>query len=593
MTPERWKKLDTLFHEALELQGEARSAFLAAACGDDEQLREDAERLIAAHEREGSFIDSPIYAEAEEQTDDGRKKSPVGRKIGPYQVISLLGRGGMGEVYRALDPRLGREVAIKLLPAAFSTDKDRLRRFEQEARAAGMLNHPNVLTIYDIGAAPQEDGGAPYIVSELLNGKTLGARLREGALPLRRVVDHALQIARGLAAAHEKGIVHRDLKPENLFITKDGRVKILDFGLAKLKTATTGLNAKASTRQSDSTTPGVVMGTVGYMSPEQVRGDEVDHRSDIFAFGAILYEMLTRRRAFQGDSAVEVMNAILKEEPPEISEPTREFIPALVQVVRHCLEKSRDERFQSMADLAFHLDAISASADRDTSAAERARPRSRGWPQSLRRMVVAAVVIVLAGAGVIWQVQRSDKLWENPLANAHIERVTDFPGTENDAAVSPDGKLIVFLSDRDGTFDAWINQVGSGALLNLTKGRFSELAHEEVRTVGFSADGSHVWLRVSQKDATGKDTHDIWLMPTVGGAPRPFLERAVNAAWSQDGRRIVYHEFTPGDPTFITDRNGANPKQIFVEKPGVHCHHHVWSPDGRYIYFVRGFPPNE
>src|SRR5262245_33519916 len=235
MTPERWKKLDALFHEALELHGEARAVHVAKVCGDDEQLREDAERLIVAHEREGSFIDSPIYVEAAEQTDDGRKKSPVGRNIGPYQVISLLGRGGMGEVYRALDPRLGREVAIKLLPAAFSTDKDRLRRFEQEARAAGMLNHPNVLTIYDIGAAPQEDGGAPYIVSELLNGKTLGARLREGALPLRRVVDHALQIARGLAAAHEKGIVHRDLKPENLFITKDGRVKILDFGLAKLK----------------------------------------------------------------------------------------------------------------------------------------------------------------------------------------------------------------------------------------------------------------------------------------------------------------------------------------------------------------------
>src|SRR5262249_6861751 len=533
--------------------------------------------------------------------DDGRKKSPVGRNIGPYQVISLLGRGGMGEVYRALDLRLGREVAIKLLPAAFSTDKDRLRRFEQEARAAGMLNHPNVLTIYDIGAASQEVGGAPYIVSELLNGKTLGARLRDGALPLRRVVDHALQIARGLAAAHEKGIVHRDLKPENLFITGDGRVKILDFGLAKLKTAPTGLNANASTRQSDSTTPGVVMGTVGYMSPEQVRGDEVDHRSDIFAFGAILYEMLAGRRAFQGDSAVEVMNAILKEEPPEISEPTREVLPALDQVVRHCLEKSREERFQSMADLAFHLDAILAAADRETSAAERARPRSREWPQTLRQalrqtlgwMGVAAVVIVLAAAGVIWQVQRTGKVWENPLANAHIERVTDFPGTENDAAVSPDGKFIVFLSDRDGTFDAWINQVGSGGLVNLTKGRFPELAHEEVRTVGFSADGSHIWLRVSHKDATGKDTHDIWLMPTVGGAPRPFLERAVHVAWAPDGQRIVYHEFTPGDPTFVSDRNGANPKQIFVEKPGVHCHHHVWSPDGRYIYFVRGFPPNE
>src|SRR5262249_25467003 len=332
----------------------------------------------------------------------------------------------------------------------------------------------------------------------------------------RRVVDYSLQIARGLAAAHEKGIVHRDLKPENIFVTKDGRVKILDFGLAKLKPAPTGLDASASTRQSGATTPGVVMGTVGYMSPEQVSGEEVDHRADIFAFGAILYEMLTGRRAFQGNSAVEVMNTILKEEPPDILEAAREVPPALVGIVRHCLEKSREDRFQSMADLAFHLDAISAAADRETSAAERAQQRSRGRRQASRQasrwMVVAAAGILLAAAGAIWFVQRSDKLWENPLANAHIERVTDFPGTETDAALSPDGKFIVFLSDRDGTFDAWINQVGSGAFVNLTKGRFSELAHEEVRTVGFSADGSHVWLRVSQKDATGKDTHNIWLM---------------------------------------------------------------------------------
>src|SRR5262247_4014288 len=194
MRPEQWKKLDVLFHEALELEKEAREAHLAKVCGDDGQLREEAERLIAAHEREGSFIDSPIFAEPEGLTGDDGNESPVGRRIGPYRVISELGRGGMGEVYRAQDTRLGRQVAIKLLPVAFSADKDRLRRFEQEARAAGMLNHPNVLTIYDIGAAPQEDGGAPYIVSELLNGKTLGARLREGALPLRRVVDHALQI---------------------------------------------------------------------------------------------------------------------------------------------------------------------------------------------------------------------------------------------------------------------------------------------------------------------------------------------------------------------------------------------------------------
>jgi serine/threonine protein kinase/Tol biopolymer transport system component len=588
MRPEQWKKLDALFHEALELEKEARAAHVAKVCGDDEQLRKEAERLIAAHDREGSFIDSPIFAEPEGLTDDYSYESPVGRRIGPYRVISELGRGGMGEVYRALDTRLGREVAIKLLPVAFSADKDRLRRFEQEARAAGMLNHPNVLTIYDIGA----HDNAPYIVSELLTGETLRERLREGAAPLRRAVDYAMQIARGLQAAHEKGIVHRDLKPENLFVTRDGRVKILDFGLAKLKSSPAGppseIETKASTKTL-STVPGAVMGTVGYMAPEQVRAEEVDHRADIFAFGVILYELLYGRRAFQGKSAVEVMNAILKEEPPEISELESEVPSALVRLVRHCLEKSREERFQSMVDVAFYLDALPVAADLKIAAAQSARPRSR-WRHW---MAVAIVGIILIAAGAIWRIQRSDELWENPLANAHIERVTDFPGTETDANISSDGKFIVFLSDRDGAFDAMVNQVGSGASVNLTKGRFPELAHEEVRTVGFSDDASHVWLRVSQKDSTGKDTHNIWLTPTLGGPARPFLEKAVHAAWSPDGRRIVYHEFTPGDPTFVVDRDGGDPKQIFIEKPGAHCHHHVWSPDGRYIYFVRGFPPNE
>jgi Tol biopolymer transport system component len=586
---ERWQQVEQLYHSALERGAEGRAAFLAEACGGDEGLRREVESLLEYEDQAENFIESPALEVAAHMMAEEQGAAVVaGQTINQYKIISPLGAGGMGEVYRALDSRLGREVAIKLLPAAFSTDKDRLRRFEQEARAAGMLNHPNVLTIYDIGTTSSETGGAPYIVSELLTGETLTEGLSKAPLPLQRVIDYALQMAWGLAAAHEKGIVHRDLKPENLFVTKDKRVKILDFGLAKLKPTPAGLDANAPA-QLRGTAPGVVMGTVGYMSPEQVRGEEVDHRADIFAFGAILYELLTGRRAFQGNSAVEVMNAILKEEPPEISEPKREVPFALVRLVRHCLEKGREERFQSMADVAFYLEALPAAADRETSAAEGVRLRSR----RRRWMAVAAAGIALAAAITIWQVKRTDEVWENPLANAHIERVTDFQGTETDAAISPDGKFIVFLSDRDGTFDAWINQVGSGAFVNLTKGRFSELAHEEVRTVGFSADGSHVWIRVSQKDSTGKDTHGIWLMPAVGGAPRPFLERAVHAAWSPGGERIVYHEFTPGDPTFVLDRNGGNPKQIFIEKPGVHCHHHTWSPDGRYIYFVRGFPPNE
>src|SRR5215470_4953018 len=532
MDPDRWRQIEDLYHAALKRASGERAAFLDAACDRDQDLRQEVESLLAHDEQAQRFITSPPDTIAAELLAAGRRPSPVGSSLGHYQILSLLGKGGMGEVYRARDARLSREVAIKLLPAIFSTDKDRLRRFQQEARAAGMLNHPNVLTIYDIGAASQEDGGAPYIVSELLTGETLRERLRRERLPLRRVINYALQIARGLAAAHEKGIVHRDLKPENLFLTKDGRVKILDFGLAKLKPTPTDIDSNAATHL-PSTASGIVMGTVGYMAPEQVRDEEVDNRADIFAFGVILYEMITGRRAFQGKSAVEVMNSILKEEPPEISEAAREVPQTLVRVVRHCLEKSLEDRFQSVADIAFYLDTLQATADRETATAERARPRSlaRRW------MAVAAVAAVLAVAILIWQVQRTDEHWENPLANAHIERVTDFPGTETDPAISPDGKFIVFLSDHGGRFDAWVNQVGSGAFVNLTKGRFSQLPLDDLRTGGFTADGSHIWLRITQIDALGidalgKETQSIWLMPTVGGTPRPFLERAVHAAWS-------------------------------------------------------------
>ena len=255
-------------------------------------------------------------------------------RLGPYKIVSALGAGGMGEVYRARDPQLKREVAIKVLPASFSSDAERLRRFEQEAHAAAALNHPNILAVHDIG---QQDG-SPYIVSELLDGATLRERFRSGPLPVRKAVDYGQQIASGLAAAHDKAIVHRDLKPENIFVTNDGRVKILDFGLAKL-TRSEGSDDQALTQtvQSD---PGTVLGTVGYMSPEQVRGKPADARSDLFSLGAILYEMLSGKRAFHAESAAETMSAIVKEEPPELTETNRQVPPALERVVRHCLEKN-------------------------------------------------------------------------------------------------------------------------------------------------------------------------------------------------------------------------------------------------------------
>jgi serine/threonine protein kinase len=264
----------------------------------------------------------------------------AGSRLGPYEILAPIGAGGMGEVWRARDTRIGREVALKVLPPAFADDRDRLRRFELEARAAGTLNHPNLVTIYDLGA----ENGTPYVAMELLEGETLREKLElNGAsvrLPIRKAIDYSVQIATGLAAAHEKGIVHRDLKPENIFITKDGRAKILDFGLAKLKPGSDEGKTDVRTQQRD-TSPGTIVGTAGYMSPEQVRGQQVDHRTDIFSFGAMLYEMLSGRRAFRGDSSVETMNAILKEEPPELSVAESNIPPVIDLVVRHCLEKNR------------------------------------------------------------------------------------------------------------------------------------------------------------------------------------------------------------------------------------------------------------
>ena len=313
----------------------------------------------------------------------------AGTKLGPYEILAPLGAGGMGEVYRARDERLKRDVAVKVLPGSLSSDPERLKRFEHEAQAAGGLNHPNITAVYDVG---QHDG-APYVVQELLEGETLRAALMRGPLPSRKAIEYASQIARGLAAAHEKGVVHRDLKPENLFLTRDGRAKILDFGLAKLVQPEQDSGpASALPTQSEATEPGVVLGTLGYMSPEQVRGRPADARSDIFAFGCVLYEMLSGQRAFRGDTAADTMSAILTKEPPDLSDANESVSPILNKVVRHCMEKSPDERFQSARDLAFALESSSAASGKAAPIeAPRRLPRTG-------LLLAAAVVCLLATA---------------------------------------------------------------------------------------------------------------------------------------------------------------------------------------------------
>ncbi len=372
-----------------------------------------------------------------------------GTKLGRYEIRSLIGVGGMGEVYRATDPKIGRDVAIKVLPADFSADKERVARFEQEAQAAGALNHPNILAIHDVDT----QDGVLYVVSELLEGEELRQRLDEGPVSLRKVTEYAQQIVSGLSAAHEKGIVHRDLKPENLFITKDDRVKILDFGLAKLSDRSASAGGSAGNEDATRralTNPGVVMGTVGYMSPEQVRGHATDNRSDIFSFGLILYEMITGRRAFRHETMVDTMSAILKEEPEELSESNPSINPSLERIIRRCLEKKPERRFQSTSDLGFALESLSAptssSGNNMTAAVSVVATEAGKFNGRNRSLWIAAgaVVVILVVGLAFWISRRSTAPAGNTgppvvllMDSPHPERVYD-PQTQKTGGTNAD-----------------------------------------------------------------------------------------------------------------------------------------------------------
>ncbi|HXI04412.1 MAG TPA: serine/threonine-protein kinase, partial [Candidatus Saccharimonadales bacterium] len=355
----------------------------------------------------------------------------AGEHIGPYVIAGPLGAGGMGEVYRARDTRLERDVALKVLPERTAADQEALSRFEREAKAIAALSHPNILAIHDLGVHE----GKAYSVTELLEGETLRSRLGGGALPLRKGVDYALQIAHGLAAAHDKGVIHRDLKPENLFVTHDGRVKILDFGIAKLAQPDAGDGGTAAPTVDPGTLPGTVIGTLGYMSPEQVRGAAVDPRSDLFSFGAVLYEMLSGRRAFRGDTPADTISAILREDPPDLSQTGRNVAPGVERVVRHCLEKSPSERFQSARDVAFALEALTETSVSGALAGapalrERARLRMHPVP-AVAVLAVAAAAAFAAG----WFAGRS-----GAPSGVEFEQITHAPQAIYNAAVAPDGK---------------------------------------------------------------------------------------------------------------------------------------------------------
>jgi eukaryotic-like serine/threonine-protein kinase len=488
-----------------------------------------------------------------------------GNKLGPYEITSLIGTGGMGEVYRARDSRLKREVAIKVLPKAFSADAERLRRFEQEALATAALNHPNILAVFDVGTSD----GAPYVVSELLEGETLRDRLRAGTIPLRKTLDYAMQIAHGLAAAHEKGIIHRDLKPENLFITRDGRVKILDFGLAKLTQSE--VPDQASATMTHATEAGVVMGTAGYMSPEQVRGAAVGPRSDIFGFGAVLYEMVSGKRAFHRDTPADTMSAILKEEPPDLSETNRNVSPALERIVHHCLEKNPEQRFHSASDIAFDLEHLSGTSGAGTSPSGRMTAISADTPNSkLLLAIAAAVSSALAMLVIGWWIGKGG----GPPAVPEYQQITFRTGSIGNARFTPDGS-IVYSAAWDGGEDqlylARTDDPGS-----------RELGLKNTELLSISKNGE-LALRLNTRNyGNYARAGTLARVSLSGGTPREVLENVQDADWAADGENMAVVRAVPENSHWRLEYPVG---KVLVDTIAWISHPKI-SPDGKWVAFA-------
>ena len=451
-----------------------------------------------------------------------------GTRLGGYELVSLIGAGGMGEVYRARDLRLARDVAVKALPGNVAADPDRLQRFAQEARATAALNHPNILAVYDIGA----ENGLQYVVSELLEGETLKSALQRGALPPRKAVEYGAHIARGLAAAHDRHIVHRDLKPDNIFITREGRAKILDFGLARVLHVAETVDQTMTAEATAGTAPGMVLGTIGYMSPEQVRGLTADHRSDIFSFGAVLYEMLSGTRAFRGATAADTMSAILSADPPELESGTGTIPPILDRLVRRCLEKAPDERYQSARDLAFSLEALSTASAGEASTvglpsvpvdvAPPTRGPVSGWT---RTALVLLAGLVAGGAAVRWT-----SAPEESAGDTAYRQLTFRRGEIRSAHFGPDGQGIVYAADWEGhptsLFTGRVDAIGERSLS--IDGQVEDI----------SINGEVALLTNLQR--TGHVTRGtLSRMPLAGGAPRAVVEDVGSASWGPDGKQLA------------------------------------------------------
>ena len=509
MTPERWKTIEELYLLVADLDPGKRDELLAQASPD---VRDTVMEMLAQRVT-GKILDRPAW---ESEPVEPKLPEP-GTQLGPYRIDALLGRGGMGAVYRAFDSRLGRDVAVKILPPSLAQDPQQMRRFQQEAWASGTLSHPNILTIYDVGA----QDGAPYLVSELLSGKTLREVLRKGALRQQDALDYTHLMALGLSAAHEKGITHRDLKPENVFLTEDGRLKILDFGLAKFSEAarTAAMDAQGEEMKEHWDRPnGVILGTIGYMSPEQVRGDPVDHRSDLFNLGVILYEMLTGQRAFQGSSPAETLQAITQQQPAGLEEADSALGPAMTRFLRHCLEKDPKERFQTAKDLDFFLEQLRFSRDSDTS--------PRGRRLSWRIGLTALSLIALTSLATV--------ALRKPEIAPSFRQLTYRPGYIAGGRFTPDGQTIVFSAGlEDSPIETYWERLDH-----------PESTSYKIPVSGIAAisAGGEMAVMLGCELDWGECRGTLARMPLAGGAPKPEVLNADSADWDPRGNLAVVRD---------------------------------------------------
>ncbi len=617
MTPERYQKIGEHYRAVQGLEPGEREAYLEQACAGDDEMRREVESLLGFQSKAESFIEeNALVVEAWQLEAEDLStiivQAGAGRQIGAYQILAPLGRGGMGEVHLALDPRLGRKVALKLLPVEFTHDRERVRRFEQEARSASALNHPNIITIHEIGEVQTETGDTHYIVTEYVEGETLRQRIARA--PQKRMkpseaIGLAAQVAAALAAAHEAGITHRDIKPENVMLRRDGLVKVLDFGLAKLTDPSAPVpsvlvDTQARMAPGGSTETGIVMGTPRYMSPEQARGEKVDARTDIFSLGVMLYEMIAGRAPFAGETTSEMIAAILRDSPPPLTSHAPDAPPELERIVGKALRKDREERYQVVRDLLLDLKSLKQELEieaklkgapppetiarhTDGSASAHATSSAEYLISEIKRhkrgVAAALATLAIATVAFVWFIlsTRQSTRTDQMPANRTLTRLTFDAGLQSEPTWSPDGRFIAYSSNRGGNSDIWVRQVGGGNPVQIT----NSPAHDW--QPDWSPDGDNIVFR-SERDGGG-----LFVVPVLGGNERKIASFGFRPRWSPDGSKILFQSsslrfVTEIPKVYLATLDGSEPREAladflaeFTGEFGEFCV--AWGPDSQRV----------